>query len=85
MTWTRIALALLIELVLGTFALFGGPHGIFGAWSWLLQMPGMLLMFVPPADTWMPFRLVLVVVVQTLLWFGALTLLARARSRRVAT
>ena len=79
--WRRVGLALAIELVLGAIALQGGPHGSVGPWSWMLQLPGLLILFVPPADTWMVARLAVVFAVQAGLWFAALTLIARLLAR----
>jgi hypothetical protein len=74
-------LAVLVERVLGALAFQGGPHGRFGPWGWELQLPGLFIMFATPLGTWMRFRVILVVLAQTALWFGVLTLLMRLENR----
>ena len=41
--WRTFALAVVLEVILLALAAFGGPHGTLGAWPWMLQFPGILL------------------------------------------
>jgi hypothetical protein len=66
--WPPLAAAVAIELVLLVLAAFGGPHGDLGALPWMLQLPGILLIFFVPGPRWFVARVVAMAVVQTALW-----------------
>lgn len=40
-----LILALVVEAGLTVASAFGGPHGALGGWPWLMQLPGILLIW----------------------------------------
>jgi hypothetical protein len=68
-----------VESVLAALAAFGGPHGALGAWPWMLQLPGILLVFFvggPPHYFW---RVGAMLLIQYVLWY---VLFAAGRAAR---
>ncbi len=61
-----------IELLLALLALFGGPHGQLGAFPWMLQLPGILLVFFVPGPSPFWWRVAAMLVVQVLVWYAIL-------------
>jgi hypothetical protein len=70
-----LALAIVIEAGLAALAMFGGPHGDLGAWPWVLQMPGILLMLFVPGETGFAWRAAGILVIQTACWYAICSML----------
>ena len=73
-----------LEAVLAGLAVFGGPHGTLGAWPWTLQLPGILLVFFVSGEVPVAIRIAGMVLVQSVLWYGAIAFgrhLRRVRGR----
>jgi hypothetical protein len=83
MTIDRAALgaAIAIELALTGLAALGGPHGTLGALPWILQLPGIVMVvFVNHPDSFV-WRVLGMVVVQTLIWYAVVAGARRGRRR----
>jgi hypothetical protein len=76
-----LACAVGLEAVLLVLAAFGGPHGALGAWTWMLQLPGIALVFAFDGDSWFLWRVAAGALVQVSLWY----LVIAAIRRRAAT
>lgn len=74
-----LAAALGIEAVLATAAVFGGPHGVLGASGWMLNLPGILVLFGIDSDRFFLPRAVLAAAIQVFVWYGLLAYLRRRR------
>ena len=66
-------------------AAFGGPHGTLGGWPWVLQLPGIFVVFYPSGGEHFILRVGVMALVQTALWYGVLSLALRARGAHVST
>lgn len=75
-----LIIAVAVELALLVLAAFGGPHGALGGLPWVLQMPGIFLVFAVPGESWFVGRVVAGALVQVTLWY---LLIAFIRRRRV--
>jgi hypothetical protein len=64
-----LAYAVVLEAVLLVLAAFGGPHGALGAWTWMLQLPGIVLVFAFEGDSWFLWRVASCALVQVGLWY----------------
>jgi hypothetical protein len=80
-SWRVLAAALAIELALLVLAAFGGPHGTLGGVPWMLQLPGILLVFFLPGPVPFAARVAGMAVVQTAVWYGVLALVRAVRRR----
>jgi hypothetical protein len=65
--------------VLAAAAGFGGPHGVWGALPWILNLPGILLVVGVPAERFVLARVACAFALQVYLWY---VLVARVRRRR---
>lgn len=74
-----LGMAVLVEFVLFVLAVFGGPHGALGAWPWMLQVPGILLIYAIPGQSFFPWRVAAGVCVQIAVWYVVFLLLRRRR------
>ena len=79
--WRTLGYAAAVELLLGMLALFGGPHGQLGAFPWMLQLPGILLIFFVsgPGPSW--WRIATMVLVQVAVWYAVLVGVTWVRRR----
>jgi hypothetical protein len=75
-----LIIAIALELVLLILAAFGGPHGALGGLPWVLQLPGILLVFVVPGESWFVWRVVVGALVQVALWYALIAFVRRRRS-----
>lgn len=64
---------------MATAAVFGGPHGVLGAFGWMLNLPGILVLFGTDSDRFFLPRAVLAAAIQVFVWYR---LLAYVRGRR---
>ena len=71
--------ALAVESALATAAVFGGPHGALGAVPWMLNLPGILVIFGIRTERFFFGRVALAVAIQVALWYFVF---AVARQRR---
>ncbi len=76
--------ALGVEGALFTAAIFGGPHGALGGIPWLLNLPGILVIFGIPTERFFLGRVALAVAVQVAVWYFVFALV-RQRRRRART
>lgn len=58
-----------VEAVLAIAAAFGGPHGALGALPWLLNMPGILVIFGLGIERFFLARVALAVAIQSGFWY----------------
>jgi hypothetical protein len=79
--WRALALAVVLEVMLLVLAAFGGPHGVLGGWPWMLQFPGILLVYAVPGDSLFLWRVVAGTLLQVALWYAFISLVRRRRSR----
>ncbi|MDZ4259861.1 MAG: hypothetical protein U0974_10920 [Gemmatimonadales bacterium] len=68
-----------VEAVLATAAVFGGPHGALGALPWLLNMPGILVIFGLGVERFFLARVAFAVAIQVGLWYFGFALIRRRR------
>ena len=73
--------AVLLEGALLVAAAFGGPHGTLGAWPWVAQFPGILVLWFAGG---VKFQLLVAIcaTVQIALWYLVLSYLMRLRRAR---
>ena len=71
--------ALAVESALATAAVFGGPHGALGAIPWMLNLPGILVIFGIRTERFFLGRVVRAVAIQAAVWYFVFAL---ARQRR---
>ena len=71
--------ALGVESALATAAVFGGPHGALGAIPWMLNLPGILVIFGIRTERFFLGRVALAVGIQVAVWYF---IFALARQRR---
>ena len=76
-----LALAVVLEVILLALAAFGGPHGALGGWPWILQFPGILLVYAVPGDALFLWRVAAGALVQVALWYAFISFVRRRRSR----
>lgn len=74
--------AVAVEAVLAVFAAFGGPHGTLGVWPWMLQLPGILLVFFVGGGTHFYWRVGAMFLIQSFLWYGLIAAGSAIRRRR---
>jgi hypothetical protein len=83
--WPALGYAILIEAALAGLATFGGPHGALGAVPWMLQLPGILLVFFVPGSAGFGWRVGGMVLVQVAMWYALMAAGRRWRRRRAST
>ena len=71
-----------VEAVLATAAVFGGPHGALGALPWMLNMPGILVIFGLGVQRFFWGRVALAVAIQVGLWYLVFAFVRRRRNVR---
>lgn len=71
--------AVAIESALATAAVFGGPHGALGAVPWILNLPGILVVFGIGSERFFLGRVGLAVAIQVVLWYFICALARRRR------
>ena len=76
--------AVAVESALATAAVFGGPHGALGAVPWMLNLPGILVIFGIGSERFFLGRVGLAVTIQVVLWYFIVAL-ARRRRRESRT
>lgn len=79
-----LAYAVAIESALATAAVFGGPHGALGAVPWILNLPGILVIFGIGSERYFLGRVGLAVAIQVVLWY-VIFAFARRRHRESRT
>ena len=62
--------AISIEAVSASFAAFGGPHRALGTWPWMLQLPGILLIFFVSGGAHLAWRIAGMLLIQCVVWYG---------------
>jgi hypothetical protein len=72
-----LLLALAIALLLAVLALFGGPHGALGGWTWFLNLPGLALVYLIPGNSYFAARVVAAFLVQVMVWYFLVRALRR--------
>ena len=72
-----LAYAVGVESVLATAAVFGGPHGGLGATPWILNLPGILVIFGIPSERFFLGRVALAIVIQVAVWYFIFALVRR--------
>lgn len=75
--------AVTTETALTVAAAFGGPHGTLGALPWMLNMPGILVIFGIPGQGFFLGRVALAMVIQAALWYAVFAFVRRRRSGAV--
>jgi hypothetical protein len=71
--------AVVVEGALATAAVFGGPHGALGAVPWILNLPGILVIFGISSERFFLGRVALAVAIQVVLWYFVFALPRRRR------
>lgn len=71
--------AVAVESALATAAVFGGPHGALGAVPWILNLPGILVIFGIRSERFFLGRVGLAVAIQVALWYFVFALARRRR------
>ena len=71
--------ALGVESALFTAAVFGGPHGALGGIPWLLNLPGILVIFGIPTERFFVGRVALAVVIQVAVWYFVFAIVRQRR------
>jgi hypothetical protein len=66
--------AIALEAILAGLAALGGPHGTLGAWPWMLQLPGILLVLFGGGNAPVALRVTGMLLIQCALWFGVIAL-----------
>ena len=69
-----------VASALATAAVFGGPYGRLGAIPWILNLPGILVIFGIRTERFFLGRVALAVVIQVAVWYVIIAL-ARRRWR----
>jgi hypothetical protein len=76
--------AIVLEAVLAGLAALGGPHGTLGAWPWMLQLPGILLLLFGGGNAPVALRVTGMLLIQCALWYGVIALGRHLRQARSA-
>jgi hypothetical protein len=63
-----LIMAILVEAGLTVAAAFGGPHGVLGGWPWLMQLPGILLIWFSGGES-VALLVSIGIAVQLTLWY----------------
>jgi hypothetical protein len=77
--WLAFCLAVIIEALLTGLAAFGGPHGTLGSVPWMLQLPGILVVFMVPGPLGFVWRVGAMVLIQLTLWYFIIALFRRRK------
>ncbi len=77
-----LAYATLLETALAVLAALGGPHGYLGMLPWLLQLPGMLLLFFGPHVENKVWVIVPMFLIQVVVWYAVIATWRRVRRRK---
>ena len=76
-----LLIALTITRSFAVLAVFGGPHGALGGWPWLLNLPGLAVVYLIPGTTLFRARVGLAFLIQLTLWYAIVGAFRRWGSR----